>query len=229
MRRAFLTRFAGLIVVSVVIVSGCEDPLSVGHTDERPSNITTDSETRSVEVVWEALVELHEEQYPEYGFCLNEPASEEALRNVQREVGQTLPDDVQALYRLADGQSRGEGCLPLFGDGYWFLSLDEMASWWQMNLEAHQGEMGNAAMYGRQGAVYGYDWHPAWIPLASRERGDSLIIDFVPTPLGASGQIVRYQAEDEDRDHMAMSVTALLGALERDLEAGERTLKPDDE
>ena len=229
MRSAFRKRVTGLVILVTVAVSGCEDPLTVGYTDKRPSNITTYTEDRSFGTVWETLAEQREVRYPEYGFCLNEPASEEELGQVQRQVGQTLPDDVRALYLLADGQSRGEQCLPLFGDGYWFLSLDEMASWWQMNLEVHQGEMSAEAMYGRQGAVYGYDWHPAWVPLASRERGDSLVIDFVPTPMGASGQIVRYRDDDEDRDHLAMSVTAMLGALERGLETGEREFRAGDE
>lgn len=229
MRSAFQKRITALVVLTTVLLSGCEDPLSVGYTDKRPTNITSYSEARSFETVLESLIEQREAHYPEYSFCLNEPASEQALRDVQRQVGQTLPDEVQALYRHADGQSRGENCLPLFGDGYWLLSLEEMASWWQLNLETHQGDMSAEAMYGRQGAVYGYDWHPAWIPLASRERGDSLAIDFVPTPMGASGQIVRYLDEDADRDHVAMSVTALLGALERGLETGKRTLKADDE
>ncbi len=199
----------------MLALAGCEESTNAAYTDKRPSNINNYSEKRSFPAVWDDLVEAREEHLPGASFCLNASADLDELVQVQREVGQTFPEDVRELYLYADGQSPGEGCLPLFGEGYWFLSLDEVRSRWQMRLDEHQGRMAMEALYGRQGAVYGYEWHPAWIPLAARDHNDELALDFVPTPMGASGQIIRYLDQHRDRDHMALGLRDYLGQLER--------------
>lgn len=213
---------SGLGFMVLLALVGCEDPATSAFTDKRPSNIDNYSEQRSFPRVWDDLVEARETHVPNKTFCLNPSATPDQLREVQRQLGQTFPEDVRELYLYADGQRQGEDCLPLFGKGYWFLPLEEMMARWQMRLEEHQGSMSAESMYGRQGAVYGYEWHPAWIPLAARSRDQELALDFVPTPMGASGQIIGYAEGETDRDHMAMSLTAYLGQLEREILQLER-------
>lgn len=210
-------------LLGLTLVVACEDMGDAAYTDKRPTNINNLRTDRSIEQLLDERQALADERSPQQRLCLNNPADPAELIDVQAQLGQTFPEDMMRLYQHADGQRRDDDCVPLFVQGYWFLSLEDMVSAWQHSLDEHQGRMSTEAMYGRQGAVYGYHWHPSWIPVGFRSSGDFLMVDFVPTPMGASGQVIRYVADEEDRDHLAMGLAEYLAQVVDALEQNPTT------
>ena len=155
---------------------------------------------------------------------LNPGADDAALDRVEAAIGRELPEDLRALYRVADGQADpwAEGARG--GEARWaamfgrerFLSLDEaLAEWrfWHDEIwlpeQAHGGFSTDQDV--REGdpvdPVY---WKPGWFTFAGSDGGNGYAVDLDPPRGGTYGQVVVVGSDEWERRVVASSVTELL-------------------
>ncbi|GAA4843208.1 hypothetical protein GCM10023235_19100 [Kitasatospora terrestris] len=140
------------------------------------------------------------------------PAGEAAVAETERRIGATLPADLRALYRLADG----DGGRYLFDTYGWMpvASLPEAHRWvrepawfgWELGRRTVVFDADPADTVRRCGG------HPGWIPFATGEDGNYLAVDLAPARDGRPGQVIRVGRDfDGGPEYVAESLTALLG------------------
>ncbi|MFE4449605.1 SMI1/KNR4 family protein [Streptomyces sp. NPDC056796] len=146
------------------------------------------------------------------------PASAAAIDEAERRLGRRLPEDLRALYALADGDRTGPRPGYLFQGSTW-LPLEHLVTastaygaaeqpWagWGLEWDAVILDADPAETVRRCGG------HPGWLRFASGEDGNYLAVDMAPARHGRPGQIIR-TGRDHDGGpvHVADSVTSLLG------------------
>ena len=169
---------------------------------------------------------------------LNPPATEAQLAAVETEIGYVLPDDVRALYLLADGQRdsldtsdlpTGKRTGPLFGR-YQFNSLEEtLEIWreWNERLTEFETELPDLQLHEitRSGdAIDEVLWKKSWLPISSGFELPGLpgwVIDLSPPAGGSIGQVVAVFPEDDQRRVIAPSLTVLLESAAQNLDKQE--------
>ncbi|MFD6993021.1 SMI1/KNR4 family protein [Streptomyces sp. NPDC059943] len=152
------------------------------------------------------------------------PAPREAreIEDLECALGVRLPDDLRALYAVADGDD-GSG---LFDRHLW-QSLGEVVSWhhadrwWAAGDTWKRHTLGSARSDGLPHArVRASADRPGWIIFAESTGGDFLAVDMDPAEGGRPGQVIRVGTHHDDGPvYVADSVTDLLrlqlAALER--------------
>lgn len=130
----------------------------------------------------------------------------DAIQEMEAELGYQLPEDVRASLRFHNGTDHGL-------DGLWrLLPLDGIVREHQQQLEVlHQLPEGI------------WWWYPHWIPLVSDGAGDFLCVDCAAESHERLGQIIEFDHETASR-WIAPSFHALLSAFADHLEAGKYTL-----
>lgn len=141
------------------------------------------------------------------------PVTEATLDAAERRLGHRLPDDLRALYLIADGGAD----LDLFPNNAW-LSLDSMVAehtewgadrrpWygWDLEWEAVVFDASPAGTVRRCGG------HPGWLRFATGEDGNFLAVDTAPARNGRPGQLIQTGRDyDHGPDYIADSVTSFL-------------------
>ncbi|GAA0964072.1 SMI1/KNR4 family protein [Actinocorallia libanotica] len=140
------------------------------------------------------------------------PASAAAIEETEHRIGHRLPEDLRALYALADGDAH----LYLFGGASW-LPLKSLASV-HTDLSVPYPPTWELA---RDRVVFDADppetvrrcsGHPGWLPFGTGEDGNYLAVDLAPARDGRPGQVIRTGRDhDEGPARIADSVTSLLG------------------
>jgi cell wall assembly regulator SMI1 len=142
------------------------------------------------------------------------PATAAAIDEAEHHLGRRLPDDLRALYTIADGEGTGY----LFRDNAW-LPLKSLVAehadssegerpWygWDLEWDAVVFDATPADTVRRCGD------HPGWLRFATSEDGNYLAVDTAPARHGRPGQIVRTGRDyDDGPAYVADSVTSLLG------------------
>jgi cell wall assembly regulator SMI1 len=155
---------------------------------------------------------------------LNPPASEERIAAAESEIGFRLPDDLRALYGVADGQREPSEIVPgagfsatgFFFGRYAFASLEEALTEYRAWREIHD-EAGEAfaSTYdwtrARAGdAVHPDYWRPGWFPFATDGGGNSYAVDLSPPPGGTYGQVIVIGRDEDERRVLAPGLTEFL-------------------
>jgi len=122
------------------------------------------------------------------------PASEALLRHVEDQIGINLPEELRALYSIANGDGNESHQRYLFDNDTWLRIED---------LTAIHSSLSKPAWFGweQEWDSVILDANPAntvqrctanagWIPFASGEDGNYLAIDLAPATNGRSGQII---------------------------------------
>ncbi|WP_129840270.1 SMI1/KNR4 family protein [Streptomyces sp. RFCAC02] len=156
-----------------------------------------------------AILGRSEEQAP--------PATPAALDDAERRLGRRLPEDLRALYLVADGDGVDYDHHYLFGDAWLGLTgmvaaygiLDQVVSSpWELAWDSVVFDADPPDTVRRCGA------HPAWLPFASGEDGNYLAVDLSPARDGRPGQVIRIGRDHhEGPAYVADSVTSLLAGL----------------
>lgn len=115
---------------------------------------------------WRQILTLLGESQPECGEDVYGGATGQYLVQLERFMGQPLPEELKALYRLNNGQGRlGSGfSIQMFSggifEGYYFLPLGGVAQiWQQLCLQPHATATGA----------------PGWIPFARDRQGKMVL------------------------------------------------------
>jgi cell wall assembly regulator SMI1 len=144
------------------------------------------------------------------------PVPAAALDEAERRTGRSLPDDLRALYLIADGDFAGGDYRWVFGCCGW-LALED--------LVAAHAELREPFWLGwelaRNWVIFDADppqtvrrcgGHPAWLPFGTGEDGNYLAVDLAPARNGCPGQVIRIGRDYLDGPlYEAGSVTSLLG------------------
>ncbi|NUP37392.1 MAG: SMI1/KNR4 family protein [Streptomyces sp.] len=153
------------------------------------------------------------------------PWNAEEIEDYERKLGAPLPEDLRALYAVADGDGGDDGAR-LFDRHIW-LAIDQLVSfrhadrWWAAGDSWQYHTLGSARSDGlpRARARSSAD-RPGWIIFAESTGGDFLAVDMDPAEGGRPGQVIRVGLHHDDGPvYVADSVTELLrlelAALER--------------
>ena len=113
---------------------------------------------------------------------LNPPASKKALKDLEKEIGHTLSDELKQLLSLHDGQTgNGPPALGLYS----FCSISQLLE----RYGRHKSTPGDQKMeQSDDERMQPYYWHPGWLPIGHWESTE-LMVDLAPTNKGTSGQI----------------------------------------
>lgn len=158
---------------------------------------------------------------------LNPPATLERIEQVEETIGQSLPEDLKALYLIANGQKNyfprkhstsGKYDGPLFGR-YEFSSIETaLVSWKNWKSIADMLDNTNEFITARLGdpidAVY---YRSSWFPFAEDGGGNAWAVDLAPIKNGTYGQIVQMGSDENERRVIAASLTELFTKASKNL------------
>lgn len=189
----------------------------------------------TLETALAAWIGFHTNLGVDVNMLLNPPATEEQIVQVETEIGYRLPEDLRALYLIADGQwdlyddappMPDENALwsPLFGY-YDFLPLERALYQYQRDLDYYNQKKSFDEKYNkanpdkrsdpdlwsvREGDIVDpLGWNPGWFPFAGSDA-NSYFVDMTPPRGGVPGQVVLYGADEHELQVLAASVTDLM-------------------
>lgn len=150
---------------------------------------------------------------------LRPPADPAAVARAQEHSGVRFPDDLVALYALADGQGSTPEDPQVFPQ-YRFLPVADALVVWGGWDDVHRYEGADGmAVHAEHVTVRAGDpvrkeyWVRGWWPLAEDGGGNVLVVDTDPAPGGTVGQIVVAGPDEDERRMLAPGVTEYLRAL----------------
>ena len=160
---------------------------------------------------------------PELMKSLNPGATDAQILEVEKAIGNSLPEQIKESYRIHNGQSSGDLIPPLQPDdegSYVLYSTVEMLREWRSWKElVDSGEFRGKESGPDQGIQSSW-WHPGWISFASNGGGDSMCIDLAPAQGGTVGQIITMNHESSARQKLANSFAEWLSELTYTIESG---------
>lgn len=211
-------------------------PPDPGDDEEGPTNpIQAGDPHEAVQLLWQYLRKRMEifgrpkeeiERVGSIADVLPEPLDNDETEELLGSVDFVLPDDLLALYRVADGDGGSFGHRLI--NGYVWFELEQLIymrdcdDWWGHSVswryhsldKARHGDSGNAV---RRSA-----YRRGWIPFATDESGNFLAVDMDPAVGGRPGQVIRVMFDPDDGGvYVAESVTALLRSQFDALERGD--------
>ncbi|MGG4144368.1 SMI1/KNR4 family protein [Paenibacillus algorifonticola] len=181
----------------------------------------------SIITYMEEIKELLKEVLPELAASLNGPATEAEIAQVESRLGLSFPDELRSLYLLHNGEeSEGPGLFM----GLRFLSLDELASEWQVwaDLEADFGE--ESGHYSVPlGWIEERYINRGWLPISEDGGGNHLGVDMAPAPSGVTGQIINFGRDEETKYVIALTLGELLKFIRDTVKEGQFSINREEE
>lgn len=172
------------------------------------------SENQPVTNAFATLQAWMKEKAPIVAFCA--PANPAAIENFAEKSKLQLPEDLQQLLLIADGETRkSAGSI-----GNWrIMPIAEIQTTWGLLTQlaakdAFSGLTPESSPYLRASW-----WQPGWIPFVSSDRGDYYCIDTDPPDTDRFGQVLLFLQEQPARPLVAASLGAWLDRITRDLAA----------
>lgn len=175
---------------------------------------------------WTAWIDtLSEAGYPARAM-IRRPADAATVERAETESGIRFPDELRALYAIADGQHpsfpRGDGphppTTPLF-PGYDLLTVADALLQWNGWADIHgqhgpdMSDFDDAIAVRGDDPVRGVYWDLGWWPLAMDGGGNFLAVDTAPAPGGTVGQIVVAGPDEDERRRLATGIGDYLRLL----------------
>jgi cell wall assembly regulator SMI1 len=158
----------------------------------------------SIKRLWERL-ETHLQQHNREVFDdLNPAASSDEVAKLEESLGFSFPLDFVAFLKIHNGQ---KGQADWLFDGEEFLSTTSIFGNWKiLNRLREQGDF-DRFVPNSAPAVKDSWWLPKWLPFTSNGAGDYTCLDLDPAPHGASGQVIKFFHDLDDRNVVASSFT----------------------
>lgn len=157
---------------------------------------------------------------------LRPPADPAAVAAAQEHCGVAFPDELVALYALADGQGP-DPTDPQLLPGHRFLpvadALDDWVRWNDVVGDPGTEGYDPGSVTVREGdGIRREYWWRGWWPLGADGGGNVLVVDTDPAPGGTVGQIVVAGRDEDERRSPAPGLAAWMRALAAaDLEVDE--------
>ncbi|WP_273233716.1 SMI1/KNR4 family protein [Pseudomonas kuykendallii] len=166
------------------------------------------SEATDTRVLWKRLETWLAGHDPARLADLNPPASESAVRELERVLGVALPAGFSDCLKVHDGQRGQAGAL---FDGNQFLPIRHIAMSWSSWTELlDDGDFDGRVARPDAGIREGW-WQRGWVPFASNGGGDYLCLDMVPAAQGRVGQVIEVLHDVPQRVLVAPSFAAWFG------------------
>jgi cell wall assembly regulator SMI1 len=167
---------------------------------------------------WEAIESWLARDQPWVVPHLVAGAAHRQVKEAERTLGLSWPEDLAASYRRHDGESPE---VWLFG-AQSLLPIRYVVQTWrdQVQLQesgAYAGDDLEGVEIPRE--IQRVSWSPCWIPFAYDGGGGYLHVDLAPSAAGGRGQVIQTTSDGEYR-LVAPSFTGFLGLYLRHLEAG---------
>ncbi|HZZ79660.1 MAG TPA: SMI1/KNR4 family protein [Gemmataceae bacterium] len=187
----------------------------------------------SIKSAWQRLKRWSVANVPQLTRADCPPALEAEIRKFEDAIGQKLPKDVRASYRIYNGQCAGLGIV--FG-----LAVDPLqeclhnwTNWingYQMNVDdGSAADMDARCSSFPAEFVRQHYFDRGWIPLTSDFSGNHIGIDLNPGPRGTRGQVIIFGRDDELHSVLALSWGQFLTDLADELQAGNWRLDATDQ
>ncbi|MGF1579668.1 MAG: SMI1/KNR4 family protein [Gemmataceae bacterium] len=150
---------------------------------------------------------------------LNEGASHEEVEELEASIGEPLPKDLKAYFRIHNGALGSPGLffglelLPTHevqrNYGNWVSGVDEYPELddWHASFP--------------EGAVQQRFLCPGWIPLTYDGGGNHIGVDMAPGPKGRRGQVILFGSDDEQHSVVAWSWAEFLQLFAKLLEEAD--------
>ena len=159
------------------------------------------------------------------GVVFRPPANPDALDNFAEKSGLTLPDDLQQLLMVADGETRNSaGSI-----GNWrIMPINEIqAAWGLLTQLSAKGAFSDLAPE-HSPYLRSAWWHPGWIPVISSDAGDYFCIDTDPPEAERTGQVLLFLQSQPTRPLVAANLAGWFDRITHDLFAGIYTYDKDE-
>jgi cell wall assembly regulator SMI1 len=192
---------------------------------ERPSGRPRPLIEEDVAPVLARLDRWYAANLPADQYVFNAPATDAAIKGLERAIGTDMPPAWRQLYRWHDGEKDDRHGhiygLPL-------LPLADVASQlqsWAKILAYFKGDRYPVPGGGwPEGAVDPAYINPRWIPLTHDGSGNHIGIDLDPWPAGRVGQVILYGRDEDVKVVLAESLGKFIGWIADLLEGGNYRL-----
>lgn len=182
----------------------------------------------TVEEAWSRIIDWCRSNQPEAVSNLRAGATKDAISAAESAMGVQFPEDLKALYGLADGS---ETDYPgQFDDGHWFMPLAQATEHYQTMIEFVDEQPADAFDFWRsqiedhvisvRGPVKPNTFSRQWIPLTTSEGSVHRHIDLDPAPGGKVGQVIEIYPEACSHQVLADSLGDYLVQFADKLESG---------
>jgi internalin A len=180
--------------------------------------------------LWDEVEDALRQYAPRAYAGLRPPASQEAIAEVEKELGVSLPADVKQAYLRHDGSSDPHS---IFVGLCWWCSLEDLLQNWRMLVKFSKSDRErNPDNYPAPQAWWGdlkvqpVFWSPRWIPIGLSGTSSRIYVDLDPAPKGVAGQLIS-DAGMQDPKWMAPSFSDYLACLTEHLKSGRLSEAPD--
>ena len=127
----------------------------------------------------------------------------------EREAGYSLPDEVQAIYRICDGADESFGDLDLMPME---RVTEEWKEWKLIFDDCTLDELTSAGRTDDEN-VLGLDVVPYWVPIVDYISGNFFGVDLMPGKKGKVGQIIAFGADEYGARRVAKNLNHLLAMM----------------
>lgn len=150
-------------------------------------------------------------------------ATEDELAAFETVLQRQLPDDVRASLKRHNGQLH-DGSRPIGGllipYGWELLSVKWMLAEWNEHRSIEQDLGSDNNLESGSPGVKPFTFHPARIPFAADNGGNSLCVDVDPDEGGTVGQIIDFDHEGDCAIRIARNYRSWLSAIADGFETG---------
>jgi len=169
---------------------------------------------------------------------LNPPATEAEIQQLEDAIGFELPAELEALYKITNGQQdpyqvepqTGQYAVALFGY-YEFLSTTDALAAYEFQQQMHEsgGSIDDEITVRNGDPVSSVVWKEGWLPIAG-SGANHVAIDLSPLPGGTYGQLIPIGADEFERFVLASTLSEFFARASNDTGTDECVLeygKPD--
>lgn len=141
--------------------------------------------TSKVTDIWQQIHHELSMISPEIGASFNNGATEAQLIELEKMIGQTLPEDFKDYLRLFNGQNNQD---ILFVGYNSLLSIEKIITFYQMKMDLFADEP--PIDWITVNKIQPMIWDKGWLPFADFEASNQLVLDLNPAQSGTFGQII---------------------------------------
>lgn len=153
------------------------------------------------------------------------PVGDEPWNRLQSTTGLDLPAEVEAFYRIHNGQRTG---IPGVIFGIELLSAERMIENWQSWQEvANDGlneDLADSMSSDPPEAIKPLYLNLRWLPLTHDQGGNHIGLDFDPGPQGTSGQVIIFGRDEDEKKLVAKTFGQFIDLWIQELETVDWSL-----